>query len=173
MASGRSPLMNVTNTANALPSAPAYAMPAPYFTGQSLQFVNVAPFQPPVLVAPAEPVSVSRQQQWGSNTTQRDMMPAETVTNDLGETLGATKPASAPSKKLGMSERLYSEADIREMLRLKLTDQVSSAQAATERLGLPSARTALKRFLTSIYRDSTLVRLLSVFNSVANSSDRR
>ena len=166
--------MNVTNTANALPSAPAYAMTASYFTGQSLQFVNVAPFQPPVLVAPAEPVSVSRQQQWGSNTTQRDMMPAETVTNDLGETLGATQPASAPScKKLGMSERLYSEADIREMLRLRLTDQVSSAQAATERLGLPSAKTALKRFLASIYGDSTLVRLLSVFNSVANSSDRR
>ena len=46
MASGRSPLMNVTNNANALPSAPAYAISAPYFTGQSLQFVNVAPFQP-------------------------------------------------------------------------------------------------------------------------------
>ena len=146
---------------------------APYFTGQSLQFASVAPFQPPVPVAPAEPVSASWQQQWGSNTAKRDVMPAETVKNDLGETLGATKPASAPSKKLGMSERLYSEADIREMLRLKLTDQVSSAQAATERLGLPSARTALKRFLTSIYSDSTLVRLLSVFNSVANSSDRR
>ena len=173
MASGRSPLMNVMNTANALPCAPAYAMPDPYFTGQSLQFASVAPFQPPVPVAPAEPVSASWQQQWGSNTAKRDVMPAETVKNDLGETLGATKPASAPSKKLGMSERLYSEADIREMLRLKLTDQVSSAQAATERLGLPSARTALKRFLASIYGDSTLVRLLSVFNSVANSSDRR
>ena len=59
------------------------------------------------------------------------------------------------------------------MLRLRLTDQVSSAQAAIERLGLPSAKTALKRFLTNIYRDSTLLRLLSVFNSVANSSNRR
>ena len=157
--------MNVTNTANALSSAPAYAISAPYFTGQSLQLVNVAPFQPPVLVAPAEPVSVSRQQQWGSNTTQRDMMPAETVTNELGETLADTQPASAPSKKLGKSEHLYSEAEMRDMLRLRLTGQVSSAREATEILGLPSAKTALNRFLTSIYRDSTLVRLLSVFNS--------
>ena len=150
-------------------------MPAPYFTGQSLQFASVAPFQPPVPVAaPAvKPVSVSRQQQWGSNTAKRDVMPAETVKNDLGETLGAIKPASAPSKKLGMSERLYSEAEVRELLRLRLTDQVSSAQAAIERLGLPSAKTALKRFLTNIYCDSTLLRLLSVFNSVANSSNRR
>ena len=59
---------------------------------------------------------------------------------------------------------------MREMLRPRLTDQASSAQAATERLGLPSAKTALKRFLTNIYRGSTLVRrLISVFNSVANS----
>ena len=173
MASGRSPLMNVMNTANALPCAPAYAMPSSYFTSQSLQFASVAPFQPPVPVAPAEPVSASWQQQWGSNTAKRDVMPAETVTNDLGETLGATKPASAPSKKLGKSERLYSEAQMRDMLRLRLTGQVSSAREATEILGIPSAKTALNRFLTSIYRDSTLVRLLSVFNSVANSSDRR
>ena len=62
-----------------------------------------------------------------------------------------------------MSKRLYSEAEMRDMLRLRLTDSVSSAREATEILGLPSALTALKRFLTSIYRDPTLVRLLSVF----------
>ena len=178
MASGRSPFMNVTNTANTLPFAPVYAMHAPYFTAQSLQSASVAPLQTPAPVAPAEPVSVSWQQQWESNTAQRDVMPAETDKNynhSPGEAPGSIKPASAPSKKLGMSERLYSEAEMQEMLpRLRLTDQVSSAQAATERLGLPSAKTALKRFLASIYGDSTLVRLLFVFNSaVANSSDRR
>jgi hypothetical protein len=64
---------------------------------------------------------------------------------------------------------------MRQMMRLKLTGQARSAKLAAEQVGIPTASptTALKRFLTVIYRKTELVRAYFVFKSVENSYCRR
>ena len=53
-------------------------------------------------------------------------------------------------------------------MRLKLTGQARSARHAAEQLGIPTATTALKRFLGVINRKPELVRAYFAFKSVEN-----
>ena len=99
--------------------------------------------------------------------------PAGTVPKASSESLEAQNGARAPSKKLGVQERQYSVADIRQMMRLKLTGQARSARLAAEQVGIPTATTALKRFLAVIRRKTELVRAYFAFKSVENSYCRR
>ena len=62
-----------------------------------------------------------------------------------------------------MQERQSSVADIRQMMRLKLTGQARSARLAAEQVGIPTATTALKRFLRVINRKPELVRAYFAF----------
>ena len=100
--------------------------------------------------------------------------PAGTVPKTPSESLEAQDGARAPSKKLGVQERQYSVADIRQMMRLHLTGQARrSARLAAEQVGIPTAKTALQRFLAVIYDKTELVRAYFAFKSVENSYCRR
>ena len=99
--------------------------------------------------------------------------PAGTVPKASSESLEAQDGARAPSKKLGVQERQYSVADMRQMMRLHLTGQARSARLAAEQVGIPTATTALKRFLGVVYDKTELVRAYFAFKSVENSYCRR
>ena len=64
-------------------------------------------------------------------------------------------------------------ANIRQMMRLYLTGQARSAQLAAEQVGIPTAKTALQRFLAVVYDKTELVRAYFAFKSVENSYCRR
>ena len=132
-----------------------------------------APLGPAVPALTVGPVSTKYQKNMQPISVPSVPYPAGTVPIVSSESLEAQNGARAPSKKLGVQERQYSVADMRQMMRLHLTGQARSARLAAEQVGIPTATTALKRFLGVVYGKTELVRAYFAFKSVENSYCRR
>ena len=169
---GRSPRRNVTNGPGTPFSGP-FATVGVYLPGSVRSTGKFAPLGPAVPAVTVGPFGDKYKQQMQTMAVLGVPIPAGAVPKTSSESLEAQNEARAPSKKLGMQERQYSVADMRQMMRLKLTGQARSAKLAAEQVGIPTATTALKRFLTVIYRKTELVRAYFVFKSVENSYCRR
>ena len=170
--SGRSPRRNVTNGPEG-PFVTADVLPGVILPGSVGSIGICAPLGPAVPALTVGPVGTKYRENMQTISVPSVPNPAGTVPEISSESLEAQDGARAPSKKLGVQERQYSVADMRKMMRLHLTGQARSARLAAEQVGIPTATTALKRFLGVVYDKTELVRAYFAFKSVENSYCRR
>ena len=124
--SGRRPRLNVTNGPEG-PLVTADVLPGVILQGSVGSIGICAPLGPAVPALTVGPVGTKYRKNMQTISVPSVPYPARTVPIVSSESLEAQNGARAPSKKLGMQERKYSVANIRQMMRLYLTGQARSA----------------------------------------------
>ena len=131
------------------PGSLPYAFPFPWGAHPSAVAAPLGPQQGFLPFGAGIVFAQQQQQQQAFPTAQTSTPSAKAAAESCAVKLDRKEAERAPSKKKGTKERAYSEDDMRALLKLCLTNEIS-LRAACLQQRMPTARQTLGRYLAAI-----------------------